>query len=124
MRTDPEILLVRVDESLYFANAGYLEDQIGKLVADGPEISEVVLICSAVNVIDSSALETLETLVENLRAGSVILHLAEVKGPVMDRLESSHFLDDMAPGEVFMSTHQAVRVLREKVHADGFDPSI
>lgn len=124
VRTDPEILLVRVDESLYFANAGYLEDQIGKLVADGSEISEVVLICSAVNVIDSSALETLETLVENLRAGGVILHLAEVKGPVMDRLESSHFLDDITPGQVFMSTHQAVRVLREKVHADGFDPSI
>jgi SulP family sulfate permease len=124
VRTDPEILLLRVDENLYFANTAYLEARVQEIVSDNPEVSEIVLICSAVNFIDGSAFDTLEQLIDNFRQAEVTLHLAEVKGPVMDRLNRTKFVEHLAPGQVFSSTHEAVKHLREIVHADGFDPVI
>lgn len=111
--TLPHVLAIRVDESLYFANASYLEGFVTGAVADDRRIRHVVLICSAVNLIDGSALESLETLAAELRAGGVTLHLAEVKGPVMDRLAATHLIGDLAPGRVFLSTHEAMVALAE-----------
>lgn len=104
------VALLRIDESLYFANARYLEDTVYDLVATRPELEHVVLICSAVNLIDASALESLDAINARLKDSRVTLHLAEVKGPVMDRLKRSDFLDDMT-GRVFLSTYAAWREL-------------
>lgn len=108
--TSPRIYCVRVDESLYFANARWLEDRLYDPVAANPEIRDVVLICSAVNEIDMSALEGLESLNQRLRDADVRFHLSEVKGPVMDALKSSHFLDELT-GKVFLSQHDALAAL-------------
>lgn len=111
VQTIPEILLIRVDESLYFANTRFLEDYLLTAVADAKAVNHVVLIMSAVNFVDSSALESLETLIEELRSAGVTLHLAEVKGPVMDQFERSDFLDHLLPGQIFLSTHEAISQL-------------
>lgn len=108
--TVSHVALLRIDESLYFANARYLEDTVYDLVATRPELEHVVLICSAVNLIDASALESLDAINARLKDSRVTLHLAEVKGPVMDRLKCSDFLDDMT-GRVFLSTFAAWREL-------------
>ena len=100
--------LLRIDESLYFANARYLEDTIYNLVASRPELEHVVLICSAVNLIDASALESLDAINARLKDSDVKLHLSEVKGPVMDQLKKSDFLDALT-GRVFLSTYAAWR---------------
>jgi SulP family sulfate permease len=109
--TSPAILTIRVDESLYFANARFLEDRIYQEVAKKPELQHVVLMCSAVNIIDMSALESLEAINERLKATGVTFHFSEVKGPVMDRLNKTGFLDILS-GEVFLSQHQAQLSLR------------
>jgi len=109
--TWPELLLVRIDESLYFGNAQFLEERILAAVAERPRIRHLVVIASAVNFIDASALEVLRGLAADLGRGGVILHLAEVKGPVMDRLDRVGFLAHIEPGRVFLSTQQAVEEL-------------
>ncbi|MCB1056420.1 MAG: sulfate permease [Acidobacteria bacterium] len=111
VRTWPKLLLVRIDESLYFANAAYLEGRVLEMVARRPEVEHLVLIASAVNLIDGGALESLDRLITGLRQAGVTLHLAEVKGPVMDRLKRSDLLAKLAPGRVFLSTHNAVEAL-------------
>ncbi len=108
--TDPTVLTIRIDESLYFANARYLEDYIADRVAADSPIRNVVLMCSAINEIDLSALESLEAINRRLTAMGLRLHLSEVKGPVMDRLRRSHFLDDLA-GRVFLSQYDAFQEL-------------
>lgn len=70
----------------------------------------MVLQCTAINDIDASALESLETINERLREAGLQLHLSEVKGPVMDRLQHSHLLQHLT-GRVFLSHHQAVQAL-------------
>lgn len=112
--TAPHVLTIRVDESLYFPNARFLEDWISDAVAGNPEIKHVVLMCSAVNVIDASALESLEAIDQRLRAAGVRLHLSEVKGPVMDRLKHTDFLRHLS-GRVFLTQFDAFRALAPEV---------
>lgn len=109
--TQPEILTLRVDESLYFANARFLEDKVYDMVASRPDLKHVILMCPAVNAIDMSALESLEAINERLRDLGVTFHLSEVKGPVMDRLKTSDFLHHLT-GRVFLSQHQAIAELK------------
>jgi SulP family sulfate permease len=106
VETDPTLLTLRVDQSLYFANARFLEDLIQDRMAEDCSLRHVVLMCSAVNEIDFSALESLEAINERLKAAGITLHLSEVKGPVMDRLRRSHFLDELT-GKVFLSQYDA-----------------
>jgi SulP family sulfate permease len=113
VHTDPRVLAIRVDESLYFANARYLEDYLLSAVADEAEIEHVVLIMNAVNFVDTSALESLENLIDELRDAGVTVHMAEIKGPVMDQFERSKLLDHLTPGQIFLSTHQAMQALSE-----------
>lgn len=108
--TSETVLALRVDESLYFPNARFLEDRIGALIADRPNLEHVVLMCSAVNHIDASALESLEAINRNLDQAGITFHLSEVKGPVMDHLRRSNFLDELK-GRVFLSQYDAIAAL-------------
>ena len=105
--TDPEILSLRVDASLYFPNARFLEEHVNEAVAANPAVRNVILECPAVNTIDYSALESLEAINQRLKDGGITLHLSEVKGPVMDRLKRSHFLDELT-GKVHLTQFDAV----------------
>lgn len=110
VQTDPTILSLRVDESLYFINARFLEDMIYKRVTNGCDIRHVVLMFSAVNEVDFSALESLEAINQRLSDMNIGLHLSEVKGPVMDRLKLSHFLGKLN-GTVYLSHYDAWQAL-------------
>jgi SulP family sulfate permease len=121
VRTSPALLSLRVDASLYFANARTLEDRINDAVALQPALRHVVLQCSAIGDIDASALESLEAIEHRLRDAGITLHLSEVKGPVMDRLQHTHFLRTMA-GRVFLTHYQAVAALTPELLAEAAGP--
>ncbi|WP_227519988.1 SulP family inorganic anion transporter [Mangrovitalea sediminis] len=104
------VLSVRVDESLYFANARNLEDQLYDAVLLRPTVKHVVIMCSAINQIDASALDSLESLNRRLQDAGVKLHLSEVKGPVMDHLRDSDLLSQLS-GQVYLSHYEAIKDL-------------
>lgn len=104
------LLMIRIDANLYFANAQFLETALMKRAIEHPEVKDVVLIASAINEIDWSALEALGRVNSELKIMGVCFHLAEVKGPVMDRLERSDFLESLT-GKVFLSTSDAEKIL-------------
>jgi SulP family sulfate permease len=105
--TDPQILSLRIDESLYFPNARFIEDRINAAVAANPEIRHLILECPAVNAIDASALESLQSINLRLKDGGITFHLSEVKGPVMDRLERSHLVHALT-GKIHLTHFDAV----------------
>lgn len=111
--TDPDILSVRVDESLYFVNAHYLEDAIYDMAIAQGTVKHVVLMCTAVNMMDSSALISLESLGKRLKSAGITFHLSEVKGPVMDALKRSDFFTHFE-GRVFLSQFEAIQALSPK----------
>ena len=112
--TSPRLVSLRVDESLYFANARALEDRINDLVAERPALKHVVLQCSAINDIDASALESLEAIDHRLRDAGLRLHLSEVKGPVMDRLQATEFVARLS-GKIYLSHYQAIAQLSPEI---------
>jgi SulP family sulfate permease len=124
--TTPEILSLRVDASLYFPNARFLEDLINQSVTTNPAVRHIILECPAVNTIDSSALESLAAINQRLKAGGITLHLSEVKGPVMDRLQRSHFLQELT-GKVHLTQFDAVssinpELARQTLQAERKEP--
>ena len=110
VQVSPRLASLRVDESLYFANARVLEDRVNALVAERPQLQHLVLQCSAINDIDASALESLEAINQRLAEAGMRLHLSEVKGPVMDRLQGTAFLAHLS-GRVYLSHFQGVSEL-------------
>lgn len=111
---DPQILSLRIDESLFFPNARYIEDFINDSVAERPEIQHLILECPAVNSIDISALESLEAINLRLKDGGITLHLSEVKGPIMDRLQKSHLLENLT-GQIHLTQYAAVHSINPEL---------
>lgn len=107
----PRVVAVRVDQSLYFANTKFLEDTVLNIICERPEVDYFVLIGSAINFIDASALETLQSLQQELSDAGVELHLAAIKGPVMDRLWQIGFVEAMGQERFHMSTHEAMKAI-------------
>lgn len=111
VETWPRLLLVRIDENLYFANTPRVESELQNLVVDRDQLTDVVLILSGVAYIDASALEMLENFASGLTAAGIRLHLAEVKGPVLDRLRDSTFSARLGADRIHISTQTAVNRL-------------
>lgn len=111
VQTCPHVLAIRVDESLYFVNTKYLEDYLLKAIADRPEVKHLVLVCSAINLIDGSALETLRNLIGDLKTRGIEFYLTEVKGPVMDQLINVGFIDELGNDHIFATTDRAMQAL-------------
>lgn len=105
------LLLVRIDESITFANISYIEDYLGAELRRQPNTRHIVLILSSVNDIDTTALEALELFNQGLQASGQTLNLAEAKGPVVDKLQKTDFLEQIKPGQVFFRTEDAVKAL-------------
>jgi SulP family sulfate permease len=93
--TSPGIVSMRIDESLYFPNARFLETRVNEIVASNPGISHFILNCSAVNSIDASGLESLKAINQRLKEAGIVFHLSEVKGPVMDGLKKTQFGEEL-----------------------------
>lgn len=105
-QTNPRVLAVRVDESIYFANAAQVEDFITRHLAAAPDTQKLLLVMAAVNYIDASGLEMLDHLEEALAHTGIVLYLAEVKGPVQDRLRSTR-LGQRVAGRTYLTTGRA-----------------
>ncbi|MGQ0622638.1 MAG: SulP family inorganic anion transporter [Panacagrimonas sp.] len=112
VETWPQLLLLRVDENLYFANTPRVETQLMNLVVERQGLCDVILIFSGVGHVDASSLEMLESFERSLTEKGIRLHLAEVKGPVMDRLTGTRFHAHLnGQSRVHLSTDAAVRSL-------------
>jgi SulP family sulfate permease len=111
--TASDVLLLRIDAGLFFGNVEAVNTRIEEELAARPATRHLVLVLSAVNAIDTSALFGLSELNVLLRQRGIGLHLAEVKGPVLDRLKTSELLATLN-GKVFLSTAMAWDELAER----------
>jgi sulfate permease, SulP family len=113
VETFPHVAAIRIDENVYFANANQIENKLLKLVQRRPGTKHVLLVMSAVNMIDISGLEMFYRYNQNLSDMGIKLHLSEVKGPVMEQFEATDFVTRLT-GSVFFTTDQAMRDLAER----------
>lgn len=119
VETIPGALFLRIDESLFFGNLNALEGRLATELSKDPRISDLVLIMSAVNRVDTTAMEVLTDLNADLLERGIRLHLAEVKGPVQDRLVHAPLWKALS-GKVHLSVNAAFESLAaEKIVETG-----
>lgn len=111
VETWQHLLLIRIDESITFTNINYIEDYLAAELKRQPAIKHVVLIFTSVSDIDTTALEALENINHALQGAGKTLNIAEAKGPVMDKLEKTDFIEQLKPGKVFFRNVDAVKEL-------------
>ena len=110
VETQPHLLIMRIDENLFFANSAAVLDRIEAELARRPATRDLLLVLSSVSHIDLTAAEAMERLHADLQARGIVLHLAEVKGPVLDRLKKGGRLRGLTH-EPFVSVHSATQAL-------------
>lgn len=116
--TTPGVLALRIDESLNFANAPFLENTLRDAAAERPGLRAVLLIASGINDLDSTGMESLETAIRDLRASGIELYLSDVKGPVTDRLRRAGFDEEFLQTHLFLSAHQAMQHLEAELQVE------
>jgi SulP family sulfate permease len=100
------VVMVRVDESLDFTNIQRVEQRLCELIHAREQAHQVVLLLSAVNHIDHTAMQALLALDKALADQGKVLYLAEIKGPVMDRLLAGQVAERF-DGRRYLSAQQA-----------------
>ena len=107
VETDEKVKTLRIDEGLYYANARYLEDRVAAVVAEHPERTDHILMCTGVSHIDASALSSLTEINRRLKGLEIKLHLSDMQSAVRERLYRSELLENLN-GEVYLSQHDAM----------------
>lgn len=110
VETNEFVKTLRIDESLYYANARYLEDKVARIVAASPDMTDLILMCTAVNQIDASALSSLQEINKRLKSANIKLHFSDMQSRVKERLFRSDFLDEIT-GQIFLSQFEAMEML-------------
>lgn len=111
VQTSDSLLAIRIDECLHFANRDAIDDYLEDALKQHPNMKDLLIVCSAVNILDSDGIELLQLWHDKLLEQGQQLHLAEVKGPIMDDLKKRGFVEMIKPGKIFMSTDQAFNAL-------------
>lgn len=111
VHTSPNVLMIRIDENLYFANSRYLLKIIRQRMQARSQIQHIVLVGTAINHIDYNGFQTLEKLLHGLKEHGYLLHLAEFKMPVIKQLEHTDFLQHLQPGQLFFTASHALKTL-------------
>jgi high affinity sulfate transporter 1 len=108
-RQIPGLLLYRFDAPLFFANAAWLRRRVKGLVAEATQpVRWVVVAAEPITDVDTSAADTLDQLLRELRQQQVTLAFAELKGPVKDRLRRYGLYDAIGPDHFFPTIGTAV----------------
>ena len=113
VETLPGVLFLRIDESIFFGNLQAIESRLMAEIAKLSKPRGVVLIMSAVNRVDLTAVEALTEIQLNLRERGIELHLAEVKGPVQDRMQTTPVWQSIGEN-VHLSANAAFEAVRGK----------
>lgn len=113
--THPQIVLLRIDAGVFFGNAELISDHVLQTLTD--QTRHLVLVMTAINLIDTTGLYALAELNQSLAARGIKLHLAEVKGPLMDKLKHSDLLLKPLSGQVFISAVSAFDQLSQELAA-------
>lgn len=118
----PDILIMRFDAQLYFANVNYFRDAIDELVSKkGEALRAIVINAESINNLDSSGVHALEEIIDQYRTLGIQVYFVSVKGPVRDAMAKGHLIEKIGEQNFFMSNQQAVDAFDQKAKV-GQDP--
>lgn len=123
VQLDPNMLIVRFENQLYFGNVGFFRDKMRELVdskLSGP--SFVILDATAIHHIDSTGIKALRSLDQELQRQNIHIYLAGARGILRDRLKKEGLM--VEPHKHHNSIHAAVRYIKEGILPPHYDRAI
>jgi SulP family sulfate permease len=109
------VLILRIDQDIYFASAGHCEQRVLSEVAAHPKVRYLLLDLRSVNTIDHSGFEMLKRLTDNLKNADVVMTFAEIKRPLLDDFRRIGLLDQLEENAIFETTDKALKTLETDV---------
>jgi len=103
-----EILILRIDSQIYFANAAFIKDYFYKRIAEKPKLKHLVLDAGAINRIDSSGFHFLKDMIEDLHNKNILMHFVQVRGPIRDVMNKNHMFDENKKCQYWLTILDAV----------------
>ncbi len=104
----PGVLIIRIDESLYFANAQFLDKHLRNTIATSTEIKHLILVGDAINWLDTSALQILEDLIRDLEEINISVFITQLNPKVWRRINKIGYTEQVGKERFFQRTHDAV----------------
>jgi MFS superfamily sulfate permease-like transporter len=110
------IALVRFDGTLYYANAGYLEDRISELILTMPELRHILIVSSGINDLDATGEEMLSLLVDRVRSAGYDLSFCGLNENVLAVMKRTHLDSKIGEENIFSTLHDAVQMIHARSH--------
>lgn len=118
VETLPNVLALRIDENIYFANATQIEDKCLKRSQRRRSTEHLLIVCSSVNMIDATGVQMLHRLNANLERAGITMNFCDLKGTLLPRLQEAGLLESMT-GENFISADRAMRHFEREAAASS-----
>ncbi|MCX8005533.1 MAG: SulP family inorganic anion transporter, partial [Burkholderiaceae bacterium] len=118
-RTSPDILVLRFDAGLYFANAAFFEEQVLEAVAAHPQAKVLLISGASINRIDASGEEVVRHLVERLRESGITVVFSGLKKQVLDVLRSTGLEAEIGADNLLPNDEQALAEIYRRLGRDG-----
>jgi len=117
--TSPEVLVLRFDDTLYFANAAFFESQVLDELAKKPGTRYLLIVASGINQMDASGDEALRHLVERLRASDIQVVICGVKKQVLDVMRRTDLDRLIGEANLYPNEEQALAAIYAALGRDG-----
>ena len=111
--------VVRFDGPLFFASAGYLEDQIRHRRRTKKHLRHILIAANGINDIDATGEEALSLTVDRVRSAGIDISLSGVNEAVMTVIGRTHLLAKIGEDHIYPSMEKAIRSVHEKTHRGG-----
>lgn len=121
LETSDDILILRFDAGLYFANISYFKAVIKKeIIKKGDKLKAFFLNADSINNIDTTAIHALEEILDECHNRGINFYIIAVKGPVRDVMKKSTLMDKIGKDNFFLKTDHAINAYR-KTGGDVFN---
>lgn len=118
---DKDIILLRFDGSLYFANVAFFEDAVLNAVAENPEAKFVLIFGDSINQMDATGKEVLHQLLDRLRANNMQMVFSGFKKQILDVLRKAHLYDVIGQENLFRNEEMAIKDIYRRSDREGAD---
>jgi SulP family sulfate permease len=122
--TSDRVTVMRFDGSLYFANVAHFEDAVLKAVAEHRQARFLLVVGDAINYLDSSGEEMLQSLVGQLREAGVEPVFSGLKKQVLDVMRSTELYDRIGDENIFATECQALKAIFHRLGENVDDDAL
>jgi SulP family sulfate permease len=118
----PQVVAIRFDGQLYFANVNYFEQSILYLISNDADIKYVMVDARGINGLDASGVAMLRELVKRLSGNGISLVFYNIKLPVLEVMQRTGLQNDVQQKNIFPSERNALKDIKERLEAENSTP--